>query len=313
MATNYKCHFCKVCNGKACISELPGMGGVRNNENFILNVSAWEKVRKENPEIINNFLKRPAGFRIPKILIAPMTGAVENIGFEDECDFYEQMMSASSNVGIGLCIGDGFPDEKIKFGIKSIEFLKGRPKIFPTEASVFIKPYSNKKIFERIEWSKGISNLFGVDIDSYNILTMRNLVNLEKKTAEQLCEIQSYVRKELKLPFAIKGIFTEEDIELVKEVKPDIAYISNHGGRVDTRKGSTAEFLLKNARVLKEFCGEVWVDGGIRTPLDIATAHAIGADRVLIGRPFVTALCKGGEKALCQKVLDLSLIAYAAS
>lgn len=295
----------------ACKSELPGMGGVRQNENFILNVSGWEKLRKENPQKIKQFLKQPIESRIPRIAIAPMTGAVENIGFEEESEFYEKMMNASSNVGIGLCIGDGFPDEKILLGIESIKSLENRPNIFPSKASVFIKPYSNEKIFERINWSSKIANLIGIDIDSYNILTMRNLVNLEKKTVEQLCEIQDFVRDNLNIPFAIKGIFTEEDVELVKKVRPDIAYISNHGGRVDTRSGSTAEYLLKYASILKEYCKEIWVDGGIRTPIDIATAHSFGADVVLIGRPFVSALCKGGEKGLCEKVLELSLIDYA--
>lgn len=287
------------------------MGGIRNNENFILNVQGWEKIRIENSEKIKEFLKRPAEFRIPSVAIAPMTGAVENLGFENEDDYYDAMMSASSSAGIGLCIGDGFPDEKIKFGIKSVESLKTRPKIFPKKASVFIKPYSNEKIIERIRWSSKMANLIGIDIDSYNILTMRNLVNLEKKTVEQLIEIQNFVHKELNVPFAIKGIFTEEDIELVKKVRPDIAYISNHGGRIDTRTGSTAEFLLQHAEEIKKYCGSLWVDGGIRTPLDIATAHAFGADKVLIGRPFVTALCKNGEKGVCAKALELNLIDYA--
>lgn len=310
MATKFKCHFCKNCNGFACKAELPGMGGVRENENFILNVKEWEKVRNENKEKVEEFLKRPAEFRIPKIAIAPMTGAVENIGFENEDDYYEKIMAASSSAGIGLCIGDGFPDEKIKFGIKSVEFLKNRHKIFPKTASVFIKPYSNQKILERINWSSKIANLIGIDIDSYNILTMRNLVNLEKKSVEQLLEIQEFVHKELNVPFAIKGIFTKEDIELVKKVHPDIAYISNHGGRIETEVGSTAEFLAKYAEEIKNYCDSIWVDGGIRTPLDIATAQALGADMVLIGRPFATALCKDGERGLCGKVLELSLLDY---
>ncbi len=72
-----------MCNGQACRSELPGMGGVRNNENFILNVSDWERIRKENSEKIDDFLKQPPEFRIPRIAIAPITGAVENIGYND--------------------------------------------------------------------------------------------------------------------------------------------------------------------------------------------------------------------------------------
>ena len=53
-------------------------------------------------------------------------------------------------------------------------------------------------------------------------------------------------------------------VAIVRKVQPDVVYISNHGGRVETRVGSTAEFLYENAKVLKENCSEIWVDGGIR-------------------------------------------------
>ena len=135
-------------------------------------------------------------------------------------------------------------------------------------------------------------------------------VRLEKKSAEQLLEIKNHL-SEMNLPFAIKGIFTDTDIEIAKKVRPSVAYISNHGGRVETRRGSTADFLFEKGGELKRYCDELWVDGGIRTPLDVATAFALGADRVLIGRPFVTALLKNGVKGLCKSVLRLSLIDYA--
>lgn len=301
---NFKCNFCKICNGKGCIGQLPGMGGVKNNENFILNCSAWEIVRNKNIEKIKKFLDLPAEFRIPSISIAPMTGAMENIGFAQESDFYDAIIQAMHKVGVGLCIGDGYPDEKLKFGIEALKKIKIESPNART--SVFIKPYTNEKILERFEWAKDCVKIAGIDIDSYNIVTMRNLVQLEKKSASQLIEIKNNV----KIPFAIKGVFTKKDIELVKEVKPDIVYISNHGGRIDTKKGSTAEFLAKYGEKIKNYCGELWVDGGIRSPKDVATAMVLGADCVLVGRPFATALCHGGAAELCKKVLELSLLKY---
>ena len=304
---NFKCKFCKICNGKGCVSQLPGMGGVRENENFILNCSDWELVRKRNISKIEKFLSLPPEFRIPSISIAPMTGAVENIGFARESDFYGQIIQAMHRVGVGLSIGDGYPDEKLKFGIEALEQIKKEAPDAST--SVFIKPYSNEKIIERFEWAKDCVKVTGIDIDSYNILTMRNLVSLEKKSASQLIEIKNHVD----MPFAIKGVFTKEDISLVQQVMPDIVYISNHGGRIDTRRGSTAQFLEEYGETLKNYCGELWVDGGIRSAKDVATALALGADCVLIGRPFASALCQGGADALCKKVLELSLLQYGCS
>ena len=94
------------------------------------------------------------------------------------------------------------------------------------------------------------------------------------------------------LPFAIKGIFTDADREAVKQVKPDIVYISNHGGRVETREGSTAQFLAEHAAELRSSCGQLWIDGGIRTAEDIAKAASYGVHTVLQGRPIITAVCK---------------------
>lgn len=289
------------------MGELPGMGGVRQNENFILNCLGWKNLRNENPEIqknIEELLKKSPEERIPNISIAPMTGAIENIGFANEKTYYSEIITAVNKVGIGLSIGDGFPDEKLKFGIAALKEIElDSPK---TRTSVFVKPYSNEKILERFEWAGTCAKVAGIDIDSYNIVTMRNKVHLEKKSATQLKEIKS----KLKQPFALKGIFTKDDIDLLREVKPDIAYISNHGGRIETRRGSTAQFLLEYRKEIKNYCGELWVDGGIRTSLDVATAMVLGADCVLAGRPFATALCKGGAEEMCKKALELSLLAY---
>lgn len=306
METKYKCHFCPFCEGKGCIDQIPGMGGTNGNENFQLNVRGWGKIRSKNPTLVPDFLRRTAEERIPGISIAPITGAVENIGMADERSYYAQIIQASHQVGLGLCIGDGFPDEKLKFGI---EALRGCGDAAGARAGIFIKPYPNERIFERIEWAKDVASVVGIDIDAFNLVTMRNLVHLEKKTAAQLLEVKRQLDA-AGLPFAIKGVFTAADVKTIRAVRPHVAYISNHGGRIDTRRGSTAQFLLENAAELRSYCAEIWVDGGIRTPLDVATALALGANRVLVGRPFITALLKGGVSALCQKVLELSLLDY---
>ena len=153
------------------------------------------------------------------------------------------------------------------------------------KAAFFLKPYPQEKLFERIEWIRPYASHIGIDIDSYNIVTMRNLVNLERKTAAQLEEFRNHT----KLPFVIKGVFTEEDIALVREVRPDVVYISNHGGRVETRIGSTAKFLAENASELKKYCKELWVDGGIRTKQDVQTALYYGANQVIAARPLIRA------------------------
>ena len=304
MTDNFKCHNCAVCNGKGCLGELPGMGGVRESENFILNCDGWKITREmltEIPDFPHDDLMLKGG-EIPGgiLRLAPITGAVENIGFGEEVPYYQRMIFAAWKAGFKLSIGDGCPDEKLQSGIQAVKSLQSD---YPNaKAAVFIKPYEDAKFYERMDWADGATEVIGIDIDSYNIVTMRNLVHLEKKSAEQL----KAIRARTTLPFAIKGVFTQEDVQLIRDVKPDIAYISNHGGRVDTRRGSTAEFLLQYAKVIRQNCGELWIDGGIRTPDDIRTALSLGASQVLIGRPLITALCYNGEEGVAAKFAEFS-------
>lgn len=249
------------------------MGGVRGNENFILNCSGWKSI-PSGPYEKSTFSVR----------LAPVTGAVENVGYFDERQFYFGLINECKESGVKLSIGDGAPDCKLKWGIEAVKNAQAK-------AAVFIKPYSNEKIFERFEWAEEIAECCGIDIDSYNIVTMRNSVQLEKKDSSKLLELKRFFSQK-HIPFIIKGIFTKSDIELVKEVKPDVAFVSNHGGRVETDSGSTAAFLRKNYSVLQANSGQLWVDGGIRSKADCEKAGSYGASEILIGRPFVSALCR---------------------
>lgn len=257
---------------------LPGLGGVYEGKNFQANYRAWKELYAKacsegHEEEIHAISVTP-----DKLRCGPVTGAVENIGYDNEKDFYLPYLKNAYDAGFGLCVGDGCPDEKLKFGVEAIKTIQ-------TKAAFFLKPYPQEKLFERITWIKTYAEYIGIDIDSYNIVTMRNLVHLERKTAAQLEEF----RKHTGLPFVIKGVFTSADIDLVKEVQPDVVYISNHGGRVETELGSSGDFLAKNAGELKKHCKQIWVDGGIRCKQDVQTAIFYGADKTIIARPLIRA------------------------
>lgn len=273
MLGQLKCHRCSECNGLSCANMLPGLGGVMDGYNFQANYKAWKELYSENKDKLSSINISPKVIRC-----GPVTGSVENIGFTNEQDFYFPYLKNVLDAGFGLCVGDGYPDEKLKFGTEAVEKLN-------TKAAFFLKPYPQDVLKKRVEMVMPFASHIGVDIDSYNIATMRNLVHLEKKTSTQLNEL----RRMTNLPFVIKGVFTAEDIQLVKELKPEVVYISNHGGRVETRKGSTGRFLAENAGELKKYCKEIWVDGGIRNKNDIQTALFLGADQVILARPFIKA------------------------
>lgn len=283
MNSNLKCYRCAECDGFGCPNMIPGLGGVMDGKNFQLNVQGWAKLFSLAQT--HNDDKKILQIQVSpeKLRCGPVTGAVENIGYQNEEDFYFPYLSNAAKSGFGLCVGDGCPDEKLAFGLKAIQKIKCKHK--PKSVAFFLKPYPQKKLLERVDFVQEDADFIGIDIDSFNIATMRNLVNLEKKSAENLIEIKNHTDKK----FVIKGVFTSEDIELVRKVQPDVVYISNHGGRVETKIGSTAEFLYENAKILKENCAEIWIDGGIRTKKDIQTALFYGASQVILARPLIRA------------------------
>lgn len=95
-------------------------------------------------------------------------------------------------------------------------------------------------------------------------------------------------------PVLLKGILHEEDALRATNLGFDGIIVSNHGGRQLDAAISSIEALPKIAGVVS---GKIKVlfDSGIRTGLDIIRALSLGADFVLIGRPFVYGVCALSE------------------
>ena len=120
----FKCAVCSVCDGRGCVGQMPGMGGVNNNKNFKLNFEGWKKLRQKavSDGTIESILSIPV--ETSAVRAGPVTGAVQNIGFEKEEYFYLPYFSAARNTGIGLCVGDGYPDYKLHYGLDAVRKLQ---------------------------------------------------------------------------------------------------------------------------------------------------------------------------------------------
>jgi isopentenyl diphosphate isomerase/L-lactate dehydrogenase-like FMN-dependent dehydrogenase len=99
---------------------------------------------------------------------------------------------------------------------------------------------------------------------------------------------------ECRVPVLVKGILTAEDAELAIDHGAAGVVVSNHGGRQLDRSLATAEALPEVAETV-DGRGAVLADGGIRRGIDIATALALGADAVLVGRPALWGLAAAGS------------------
>jgi lactate 2-monooxygenase len=96
------------------------------------------------------------------------------------------------------------------------------------------------------------------------------------------------------LPILVKGVLTAEDARLALEHGVDGIVVSNHGGRqVDGAVGAL-DALVE----VRDALGPdpvLLMDSGIRGGADVVKAVALGANAVLVGRPYVYGLAAGGQ------------------
>ena len=91
----------------------------------------------------------------------------------------------------------------------------------------------------------------------------------------------------------IKGILAPTDAARAAAAGVDGIVVSNHGGR--QLDGAVAPLRMLPAIRASAGGMAVMLDGGIRRGTDVLKALALGADFVLIGRPFLFAAAIGGE------------------
>jgi isopentenyl diphosphate isomerase/L-lactate dehydrogenase-like FMN-dependent dehydrogenase len=102
----------------------------------------------------------------------------------------------------------------------------------------------------------------------------------------------SFLRKHTKLPIMVKGILNPKDAQLALQHGVDGIIVSN------------LEALPMICDVVKGRI-PVLMDSGIRRGSDVIKALALGADVVLLGRPYIYGLAVAGEKGVMQVMKNL--------
>lgn len=282
---NGSCKVCTVCNGKACAGEVPGMGGTGTGQAFIANSEALSKV-KLNMRVIHD-VKEPdlscemfgRKMRLP-IFAAPITGTTLNMGGKfSEQEYINWVIDGCLQGGTYPMVGDTAVDSFLTTNLEELRKFNG-------DGIVFIKPWENDNVINKIKLAEQ-SGAFavGMDVDACGLIT---LALLGKPVSPKTIEDIKLIKNSTKLPFILKGIMTVDEAELAIEAGVDAIVVSNHGGRVLDQTPGVAEVLPEIAQAVK---GKVTIlaDGGVRTGVDVLKMLALGADGVLIGRPFVTA------------------------
>lgn len=99
------------------------------------------------------------------------------------------------------------------------------------------------------------------------------------------------------LPIVLKGILHPEDARLAMQYGMDGIIVSNHGGRQVDGSVASLDMLPEVVKVV-DGAIPVLFDSGIRRGADAFIALALGADAVLIGRPYAYGLATNGEQGV---------------
>jgi isopentenyl diphosphate isomerase/L-lactate dehydrogenase-like FMN-dependent dehydrogenase len=104
----------------------------------------------------------------------------------------------------------------------------------------------------------------------------------------------AWLRERTELPIVLKGILHPDDAREALAAGAEGIVVSNHGGRqVD---GAIAS--LEALPAIVDAAGDeltIMLDSGIRSGADVFKALALGADAVLLGRPYLWGLALEGE------------------
>lgn len=95
-------------------------------------------------------------------------------------------------------------------------------------------------------------------------------------------------------PIVLKGIMSTQDAKMAVKIGMDAIVVSNHGGRQFDASPAPISVLPEIVEAVKGKAAVIF-DSGVRTGLDIMRAIALGADFVLIGRPFIYGAAAMGK------------------
>lgn len=259
------CKACPVCDGRACRNTVPGPGAKGVGDVAIRNYSAWQNVRVnmdticESGEPDTTLEMFGHSYRIP-VFAGPVGAMQLHYGTKyTDLEYNDILVPACHDAGILAFTGDGTNPAVMVGACKAVKANAGFG--IPT-----VKPWDAGTIAEKMALVRA-TGAFAVamDIDAAGLPFLKNL----------------------NPPAGSKTV----------EAGASAIVISNHGGRVLDQVPATAEVLPEIAEAVNGRC-KILVDGGIRTGVDVFKALALGADAVLIARPFVNAIYGAGAEGV---------------
>ena len=290
---NY-CKACPVCNGKACGNQIPGPGAKGAGDTAVRNYMKWQDIRVnmdticDGGEVDTTCEIFGQKFKFP--FFAGPVGAV-NLHYSDKYDdisYNKEVVAACAEAGISAFTGDGTNPLVMEAATAAIKENGGCG--VPT-----VKPWNMETVKDKLQRViEAGAFAAAMDIDAAGLPFLKNMTPpAGSKSVEELREIVQMAG----IPFIVKGVMTVSGALKAKEAGAAAIVVSNHGGRVLDQCPATAEVLEEIVDAVGDSM-KILVDGGIRSGTDIFKALALGADGVLICRPFVVSVYGGGKEGV---------------
>ncbi len=289
-----KCRACPVCNGLACKNTIPGPGAKGLGTGAIRSYQKWQELCVNMDTICENSnTDTTYDFFGQKLVIPVMAGPVGAVTLHygdkfDDLRYNNVLVDGCAKAGILAFTGDGTNPAVMEGAADALKAHNGCG--VPT-----VKPWNLDTIRQKMDLVKAADPCaIAMDIDAAGLPFLKGLTPpAGSKTVDQLKEIAAMAGK----PFILKGIMTVSGAKKALEAGAAGIVVSNHGGRVLDQCPATAEVLPAIADAVGGKM-KIFVDGGIRSGMDVFKALALGADAVLIARPFATMVYGGGQEGI---------------
>ena len=290
---NDKCKHCPVCDGVVCKGVNPGPGAKGTADSFTRSYRKLQEI-KINIDTIYQSVKISTeceflGRKLKYPFMAAPIGSLDLYygDYYNDKRYTMDLLTGCRDAGIAGFTGDG-PNPGTYYD--PMDAIKASGCGIPT-----FKPrtYEDAKVRIKTAEENGAIAI-AMDIDALGIPALRALTPpVEAKTTEQLAEIIALT----KLPVIIKGVMTVNAAEKAVASGAAAIAVSAHGGRVMDQLPAAAEVLPAIAEAVGSKV-KIIADGAVRSGLDVFKLLALGADLVLIGRPYVTATYGGGAEGV---------------
>ena len=287
------CKACPECNGLGCGNTLPGPGSKAPGNGAHDNWAAWKSIRLNFDTFVEDGPTDTSctlfgrEFSLP--LLSGPIGSMTQYSKEDvTVAFNDGVMEGSAAAGTIDCFGDGLAPGVLPGALESI--ARHHAAAIPV-----FNPLPNASIMRNMDMFEDSDALaVCVVVDSAGLSHWKQ--SDFKPGAKTVADLQ-LLRAHTKKPFLVKGIMTAKGARQAVEAGADGIIVSNHGGRALADVPGTAEVLPEIVDAVKGKT-TIIVDGGIRHGVDMVKALAIGADAVLICRPFAVAWFGGGAEGV---------------